>query len=183
MCNGASRSHRAERVVAVDLGDGTALAGSGVDGRVYRVEGAHTTVYAENGRDGGDVARARRRRNDLRGHVSRREDLPLARAAERHPQTPELLVQLPATAYVWALAWDRTRHVLLAATGSEGKLFAIDRAGHASVVFDSDERISTASRLRRMAPCTSAPAAAMRCSTPCAVLARREPSRDSPATK
>jgi hypothetical protein len=56
-----------------------------------------------------------------------------------HAQRAEVFAQLANVQHVWALAWDAARHTLLAATGSEGKLFAIDRAGHATVVFDSDE--------------------------------------------
>ncbi len=123
----------------LDMNDGTALAGSGIDGRVYRVEGSHATVYAETG---ATVVTSLVRAEDGTIYAGTFPDGKIFRIRppqNGHPQSPELLVQLPSTSYVWSMAWDRTRHVLLAATGSDGKLYSIDRAGHASVVFDSDE--------------------------------------------
>ncbi len=123
----------------LDLGDGTALAGSGVDGRVYLVSGTRATLYAETG---ATVVTTMARGEDGTVYAGTLPDGKIFRLRapqNGRPQTPELLVQLPGTSYVWALAWDRTRHVLLAATGSDGKLYSIDAAGHASVVFDCDE--------------------------------------------
>ncbi|MEI8254950.1 MAG: hypothetical protein WCJ30_04685, partial [Deltaproteobacteria bacterium] len=123
----------------LDLGNGSALAGSGVDGRVYQVTGTRATLYAETG---ATVVTSLARAEDGTVYAGTFPDEKIFRLRppqNGHPQTPELLVQLPGTSYVWALAWDRARHVLLAGTGADGKLYSVDAAGHASVVFDSDE--------------------------------------------
>lgn len=123
----------------LDLGNGTSLAGSGVDGRVYQVTGTRATLYAETG---ATVVTSLARAEDGTVYAGTLPDGKIFRVRppqNGRPQAPELLVQLPGTSYVWALTWDRTRHVLLAATGADGKLYAIDSAGHPSVVFDSDE--------------------------------------------
>jgi hypothetical protein len=123
----------------LDMGDGSALAGTGVDGRVYRVEGGRSTLYAETG---AVVVTSLTRGEDGAVYAG---TLPEGKIFRLRPpqggriQAPELFVQLPDTEHVWAVAWDRARHVLLAATGPQGKLFAVDRGGNASVVFDSDE--------------------------------------------
>jgi hypothetical protein len=50
------------------------------------------------------------------------------------------LVKLPGAEHVWALAFDDTAQALYAATGPEGKLFRIDKAGRAQVYFDAEEQ-------------------------------------------
>jgi hypothetical protein len=123
----------------LDMGDGSALVGTGVDGRVYRVEGGRATLYAETG---AVVVTALARGEDGAVYAATLGEGKIFRLRppqNNRPQPPELFVQLPDTEHVWAIAWDRTRHVLVAGTGPHGKLFAVDRAGHPSVVFDSDE--------------------------------------------
>jgi hypothetical protein len=50
------------------------------------------------------------------------------------------LVKLPGVEHVWALGFDESAQVLFAATGPEGKLFRIDKAGKAQVHFDAEEQ-------------------------------------------
>jgi hypothetical protein len=50
------------------------------------------------------------------------------------------LVKLPGVEHVWALAFDDGAQALYAATGPEGKLFRIDKAGKAQVYFDAEEQ-------------------------------------------
>ena len=48
-------------------------------------------------------------------------------------------VNLENAEHVWSLAWSESLDRLFAATGPEGKLYAIDTAGRAEVYYDSDD--------------------------------------------
>lgn len=123
----------------LDMGDGSVLVGTGVDGRVYRIQGERATLYAETG---AVVVTSLVQGEDGTVYAATIPDGTIFRL--RPPdggrvRPAERFVQLPATEHVWAMVWDRFRHVLLAVTGPDGKLFAIDRRGSATVVFDSEE--------------------------------------------
>ncbi len=123
----------------LDLGDGTALVGTGVDGRVYRIENGRASLYAETGQI---VVTSLARGEDGTIYAATLPEGRIFRLRpplNGRPQSPELHVRLPDTEHVWAIVWDRGRHALLAGTGPQGRLYAVDRAGTASVVFDSDE--------------------------------------------
>lgn len=123
----------------LDTGDGAALVGTGVDGRVYRIDGGRATLYAETG---AVVVTSLARGEDGTIYAATIPDGRIYRLLppqNGRPQPPQQFAQLPDTEYVWSIAWDRTRHVLIAATGPNGKLFVVDRGGRASVVFDSEE--------------------------------------------
>ncbi len=127
----------------LDLGDGSVLAGTGVDGKVYRLANGRATLYADTGAvavtglargDGGAVYAA----TLPDGKVFR-----LVPPANDRPQEPVLVAELPGAQHVWALAWDARRRALLCATGPEGKLFAVDprrpSGSNHTVLFDSVE--------------------------------------------
>lgn len=123
----------------LDLGDGSVLAGTGVDGRVYRVQNGAATLYAETG---AVVVTSLARAEDGTVYAGTLPDGKLFRLvvpANGRPQVPALVATLPGVQHIWAIAWDRARRSVLCATGPDGKLFAVTPQGAASVVFDSDE--------------------------------------------
>ena len=127
----------------LDLGDGAALVGTGVDGRVYRVQNGAATLYAQTD---ALVVTSLARGGDGSVYAATLPDgklYKLVAPANGRPQPPRLVAELPDTQYIWAVAWDAARNALLCATGPEGKLFAVDprlpAGSNATVVFDSDE--------------------------------------------
>lgn len=126
----------------LDLGEEGILAGTGVDGRIYRVRGRDVTLYAETGEvvvsslaqgpDGAVYA----------GTLPEGKVFRLLPPRGATPQRPTLLASLPGAQHVWALSWDPARRALLCATGPEGKLFAVDPAAtsdNATVLFDAEQ--------------------------------------------
>ena len=127
----------------LDLGDGVTLAGTGVDGRVYRIQDRDVTLYAETG---AVVVTSLARAEDGAVYAGTLPDGKVFRLNApqgARPQAPTLVATLPGAQHVWAVTWDRARRALLCATGPEGKLFAVDPAAaapnNATVLFDSDE--------------------------------------------
>lgn len=127
----------------LDLGDGSALAGTGVDGRVYRIQGRDVTLYAETG---AVVVTSLTRADDGSVYAATLPDAKLFRLNAPQggrAQAPTLVATLPGAQHIWAAQWDRARRVVLCATGPEGKLFAVDPAvtgrENFTVLFDSDE--------------------------------------------
>ena len=55
------------------------------------------------------------------------------------PGKVDVLAKLPDVSHVWALAWDKTKSALYAATGNEGKVFRVTLDGQSSGYFTSDE--------------------------------------------
>ena len=136
----------------LDLGDGAVLAGTGVEGRVYRIENGHATRWADTG---AVVVTSLTRAEDGAIYAG---TLPDGRVYRLVPpqgellQAPVLVAELPGVQHVWGVAWDARRHVLLCATGPEGKLFSVDTRRAASeaatVLFDSEEAHLYAMALR-----------------------------------
>lgn len=126
----------------LDLGDGSMLAGTGVDGRIYRVRGREVSLYAETGEV---VVASLARAPDgavFAGTLPEGRVYRVLPPAGNRPQRPTLLAALPGARHVWALAWDASRRALLCATGPEGKLFAVDpalSANNATVLFDAEQ--------------------------------------------
>lgn len=126
----------------LDLGDEGVLAGTGVDGRIYRVRGRDVTLYAETGEV---VVTSLARGADGAVYAGTLPEGKVFRVLPPRgatPQPPTLVAALPGAEHVWALAWDPTRRALLCATGPEGKLFAVDPAAsgnNATVLFDADQ--------------------------------------------
>lgn len=121
--------------------NGDVFIGTGNDGKVLRMRGDEVSVIALTGQllvhslalgaDGTLYA----------GTLPNGKIFAINTAANATPATPEQareVVQLPGAQHIWSLRYDTTRKVLFAATGPEGKLFAIDAAGRATVFYDSD---------------------------------------------
>lgn len=127
----------------LDLGDGAVLAGTGVDGRVYRIQNGAATLYAQTD---ALVVTSLVRGDDNAIYAGTLPDgklYKLVAPVNGQVQAPTLVSTLPGAQHIWAVAWDATRRALLCATGPEGKLYAVDpRApaeNNATVVFDSEE--------------------------------------------
>lgn len=113
--------------------DGTAFIGTGNDGKIYRLRGDTLTVYAETHQllvsalvfgEGGVL---------YAGTLPEGRVYAIAREGEARE-----VVRLPEADHVWSLAYSTARHTLFAATGANGKIFAIDANGRAEVYFDAD---------------------------------------------
>lgn len=127
----------------LDLGDGSVLAGTGVDGRVYRVANGAATLYSQTD---ALVVTSLTRAEDGTVYAGTLPDGKLYKlvAPTNGRQNPPVLVaELPGAQHIWAVAWDRARRAVLCATGPDGKLFAVDprlpSGGNATVIFDSEE--------------------------------------------
>lgn len=136
----------------LDMGDGSVLAGTGVEGRVYRVANGRATRWSETG---AVVVTSLARAEDGAVYAATIPDGRVYRLVAPQGdalQPPVLLAELPGVQHVWSVAWDARRHVLLCATGPDGKLFAVDprrpAATAATVLFDSDEAHLYAMALR-----------------------------------
>lgn len=114
--------------------DGSLLLGTGNEGKLLEVKGGTTRVLAETKALvitslvqgwNGDV---------LLG------TLPAGEVMRWAGGKLSTLVKLPGVEHVWALAFDDAAQVLYAATGPEGKLFRVDKAGKAQVHFDAEEQ-------------------------------------------
>jgi hypothetical protein len=114
--------------------DGSLLLGTGNEGKLLEVKGGTARVLAETKALvitslvqgwGGDV---------LLG------TLPAGEVMRWSGGKLSTLVKLPGVEHVWALAFDEAAQVLYAATGPEGKLFRIDKAGKAQPYFDAEEQ-------------------------------------------
>jgi hypothetical protein len=113
----------------LDLGDGAVLAGTGTDGRVYRVSGGSATLYAQTD---AVVVTSLTRGDDGSVYAGTLPDGKLYRLVAPvagRPQPPVLVAELPGVQHIWAVAWDATRRAVLCATGPDGKLFAVDPRG------------------------------------------------------
>lgn len=127
----------------LELPDGSVLAGTGVDGRVYRIQRNTATLYAETG---AVVVTSLTRADDGTVYAGTLPDGKLFRLnppQNNRPQAPTLVAALPDVQHIWSVAWDATRRVVLCATGPDGKLFAVDprlqSPNNATVLFDSEE--------------------------------------------
>ncbi len=127
----------------LDLGDGAVLAGTGVDGRVYRVQNNTATLWAQT--DALVVTSLTRAADGTiyAGTLPDGKLYKLVPPANGRPSAPLLVAELPGAQHIWAVAWDAARRAVLCATGPEGKLFAVDprlpSGSNATVVFDSEE--------------------------------------------
>lgn len=127
----------------LDMGDGSVLAGTGVDGRVYRIANNAATLYAQTD---ALVVTSLTRADDGTVYAGTLPDgklYKLVAPSNGRPSAPVVVAELPGAQHIWAVAWDRARRAVLCATGPEGKLFAVDprlpSGSNATVVFDSEE--------------------------------------------
>lgn len=115
----------------VTTAEGTSYIGTGTGGRIYKLEGDKTSLFATL--DGALVTALAHDGTHLYATAA-----PGGQVMKiDHRGKAKLWAQLPDTNNVWALAHDSANKRLFAATGGDGKLFAIDSHGNPSLYFDA----------------------------------------------
>lgn len=123
---------------SVVLPDGTALLGTGSEGKIFRVAGAQVTLAAKTGQMAVSSLAIAWNGDVIAGTFPDGKLFRLPAGAGNGGDA-QVFATLPGTEDVWGLAYDEKAKALYAATGPEGKLFRVDAAGKAQVYFDSDE--------------------------------------------
>ena len=118
---------------ALPLADGSVLVGTSPSGKVLRVAGDQATLYADT------KALAVTSMVQSAAGVVYAATIPDGKIVKITNGKVEPFASLPDTSHVWALAMDKAKTTLFAATGPVGKVFRIDASGTASVLFQSDE--------------------------------------------
>src|SRR5580700_5335688 len=108
---------------AVALPDGSVLVGTSFNGKVMRVAGGQATVWAETHETA--VTSLALGANG----VVYAGTIPDGKIFKLTQGKADVLVKLPDVNHVWALAWDKTKTALFAATGNEGKVFRVTLDG------------------------------------------------------
>ncbi len=120
---------------ALAMDDDSVLVGTSPGGKVLRVSGDQAKLYAETG-ELAVTALAQGPKGIV--YAAAMPGGKIFKLVDG--KKPELLATLPDTDHVWALATDKAKTALYAATGgSEGKVFRVDAGGQSSVYFKSDE--------------------------------------------
>jgi hypothetical protein len=124
---------------SVLLSDGSALIGTGNEGKIIRVNGATVEVAATTGQMavssmavawGGDV---------VAGSFPNGKLYRLPKGQGKAVAAKEFGTKIEGVEYIWQLAFDEKSKSLYAATGPEGKVLRIDEQGKAQVHFDADD--------------------------------------------
>jgi hypothetical protein len=115
------------------LADGSFLVGTSPSGRVYRLAGDATALFASTG------ALAVTSMVQARSGTIYAATIPDGKIFRISQGRADLFTTLPDSSHVWALALDKTGAGLFAATGPEGKVFHVEANGTSSVYFRSTE--------------------------------------------
>ncbi|MCS6798635.1 MAG: hypothetical protein NZ898_08895 [Myxococcota bacterium] len=118
--------------------DGTFFVGTGHRGRLYAVRGDSVHLHAETGQLAITSLALGERGELFAGTLPEGRVFRIATSAEAAGRAPEELVRPPGAQHVWALAYERGSRTLYVATGPEGKVFAVDARGSASVYWDAE---------------------------------------------
>jgi hypothetical protein len=118
---------------ALTLADGSVLVGTSFNGKVLRVAGGQATLWAETHETA--VTSLVQGANG----VVYAGTIPDGKIFKLAQGKADVLVKIPEVSHVWALAWDKAKTALYAATGNEGKVFRVTLDGQSSVYFTSDE--------------------------------------------
>ena len=118
---------------ALTMPDGSVLVGTSWSGKVIRVAGDQATVFAETKETAVTSLAAGANGTVYAGTIPDGTIFKIANGKT------DKLVKIPDVSHVWALAWDKTKTALFAATGNEGKVFRVTLDGQSSVYFTSDE--------------------------------------------
>lgn len=115
------------------LADGSVLLGTSPQGKVYKVAGDQSTLFADT-KELAVTSLA----EDAKGNVYA-ATIPDGKIYKLSAGKADVFATLPDTTHVWALAFDKAKTALFAATGPEGRVFRIDLSGKADVYYKSDE--------------------------------------------
>lgn len=113
--------------------------GSSVDGRVYKITNGRAELWATTGSVAVTAIVAGDNNTLFAATLGEGTIMKLRGPENGRVREAERFARLPGVEHIWALRFDAARHTLLAATGPEGKLFAVDAQARATVVFDADE--------------------------------------------
>lgn len=114
--------------------DGSVLLGTSPGGKVMKVSGDQVTELADT-KETGVTSLA----EDAKGNVYA-ATFPDGKIYKVSQGKADLFATLPESTYVWALAFDKAKANLYAAVGLEqGRVFRVNTAGQAEVMFRSDE--------------------------------------------
>jgi hypothetical protein len=118
---------------ALPMPDGSVLVGTGPTGKILRVAGDQASVFAET--------KATWVTSMVLGAngVVYAATMPDGVIFKVTSGKAEQLAKLPDVHHVWALAWDKARTALYAATGGEARVFRVGLDGSTSVYFTTDE--------------------------------------------
>ncbi len=110
--------------------DGSALIGTGNDGKIWKLSGDAVSLFADTGEL---LVTSLAQGPDGTVYAG---TLPHAKifAIDKHGKA-SLFATPPGAEHVWALCYDARRKTLFAATGPQGKVFAIDGKGKADVYY------------------------------------------------
>jgi hypothetical protein len=114
--------------------DGSLLVGTGDEGKLLSVKGARVTVV------GSSKELVITSLAHAWGSSVVLGTLPDGKVMKYEGGKLTTLVQLKGAEHVWQVAFDKKTGSVFAATGPNGKLFRIDRNGHAEVYFDAAEQ-------------------------------------------
>lgn len=131
---------------ALSRPDGSVLLGVGNEGRVLKIDAAgKETIVAETGTfavtslvegPGGKIYAGTLPEGEI-FIVDPNASVGVNPSAPAAAQ-PKAWTKLPSD-HIWALAYDKKKNELFAATGPDGKIYRVDAAGKAQVYFDSDD--------------------------------------------
>ncbi len=119
---------------ALPRADGSVLLATSPGGKIFKVAGDQSSEFCDT-----KETAVTSLVEDARGNVYA-ATIPDGKIYKVSQGKAELFVTLPDTTYVWALAFDKTKTNLYAAVGLEqGRVFRVNLAGQADVLFRSDE--------------------------------------------
>jgi len=131
---------------ALARADGSVLLGVGNEGRVLKIDAAgKETIVAETGTmavtslvegPGGKIYAGTLPEGEI-FIVDPNASVGVNPSAPA-PAKPKAWSKLPSD-HVWALAYDKKKNELFAATGPDGKIYRVDAAGKAQVYYDGDD--------------------------------------------
>ncbi len=113
--------------------------GSSVDGRVYKITNGRAELWANTGSVAVTAIVAGDNNTLFAATLGEGTIVKLRGPENGRVRDAERFVRLPGVEHIWALRFDSARHTLIAATGPEGKLFAVDAQARPTVIFDADE--------------------------------------------
>ncbi|MEO6418150.1 MAG: hypothetical protein ABIP39_01995 [Polyangiaceae bacterium] len=118
---------------AIALADGSSLVGTSPGGKVFKIAGDRATLFADTG------SLAVTSMVEGANGVVYAATIPDGKIFKLTQGKAELLTALPETSHVWALAFDKAKSALFAATGPEGRVMRVELSGASSVYFRSNE--------------------------------------------
>jgi hypothetical protein len=118
---------------ALPMADGSVLVGTSWSGKVIRVAGEQASVFADTKETAVTALVA-----GANGTVYA-ATIPDGTIYKIAGGKTDKLAKLPDVSHVWALAWDKTKSALYAATGDEARVFRVTLDGSSSVYFTTDE--------------------------------------------